>query len=89
MEQQSLRDRGPLRWREQFLQVRLDFIGIVRGRKSKPIGDSFHMRINDYRRFPERIAQQDVGGFPSNTGKRDEFVHGCRNVAGEALGQTA
>jgi len=61
MEQEALRQTGPLVPGKGLLQILLDTLGIVGSRQIQSIGHPFHMSIDDDGRLIEGCAQHDIG----------------------------
>ncbi len=76
----------PLFGREQLLQICFNPVWIFRSRQAQPDCNPFHMGVDYDSRFFERVAEDDVGGFSSDSGQGHEFLHGGRNRPVETFG---
>ena len=58
---------GPLGLRHQVHQIEFDFYRITVGGQAQSLGDPTDVSIHDNSGDTERVAQNDIGGFATNT----------------------
>ncbi len=85
MQEQALRNSGPLRFGELSLQIQFDSLGIVRGGQAQSIGDSFDMRVDDNGRLPEGGPQDHVRGLAADSWNGRQLFHALRNGPAESF----
>lgn len=66
-------------------QVEFQFNRVGVGGQPQPPRQPYHVRIADDALDAEAIAQNNIGGFASNAGKREQFIHCLRDNPAEAV----
>ena len=67
-------------------EIPLDFHRILVSAQPQPPGDPADVDVDgDPFVFMKGVAQDDVGRFPGDAGKRQELVHGRRDLAPEVV----
>src|SRR3989449_5046480 len=73
VQDQQVREHGPLVARQELHQVPLDLLGRVLAREAQQPADAVHVRVHDHAlALPEPAAQHDVRGLAADAGEPDE-----------------
>ncbi len=89
VQDQCVRRSRPARLRKRLAQLLLDDFRIVGLGDANPVRHSQHMTIDWQPWYPERVAEDDVGGLATDAGQRRERVHVRRNISPVLLDEDA
>lgn len=90
VEDQEVREDGPVSFRDDFQQVFLYLLGVFVCREAEPVREPPDVGIhNDSFIYAESVPEDDVGGLASDAGEGGEFRHGSGDLAVVVLDEGA